>query len=120
VHAREVEWRRAFIARQSQPDFLVIDPYSVVWLTHQVSSTSPAQARLRPEAIAHHLQARSFAHVFVFQRFEIDPATGNRTVRPEFDPGPDFQLEPVVECRLQPYTLTRISRVTAVAARSSK
>ena len=114
VQSREVAWRREFIAQRPGRNFLVIDPFSIVWLVHQVSSTTPAQALRQPEAIAFHLRSRSFANVFVFQRFEIDPATGRAHVRPEFDLGEIFALEPVEERRLQPYSVSRISRVIAV------
>jgi hypothetical protein len=114
VYAREVEWRREFIARRGAKDFLAIDPYSVVWLTHGIPSTSIAQALQQPAAIAFHLRNHSFAEILVFQRFEIDPATGAARVRPEFDVGGTFTLTPVAERRLQPYTLSRLSRITAV------
>jgi hypothetical protein len=114
VHAREVAWRREFIAARPARDFLVIDPYSIVWLTHRVPATSPAQTRAQPEAIAHHLRSRSFADILVFQRFEVDSATGRAQVVPEFDLGERFELEPLAERRVQPYNVTRISRVKAV------
>jgi hypothetical protein len=114
VHAQEVAWRRDYIAGRPARDFLVIDPYSIVWLTHRVPATTPAQTRAQPDAIAHHLRSRSFGDILVFQRCEVNGDTGAVRILPEFDLGPRFELEPLAERRVQPYAVARISRVKAV------
>lgn len=114
VHGREVEWRREFMRGRPERDYLVIDPNSIVWITHRISSTPPVQARVRKEAIIFHRQNRSFSDIYVFQRFDLDPATGRMVIVEDYDLGSDYVLETVVERRLHPYTLSRISRVLEI------
>lgn len=114
VHGREIEWRREFIRAHPSRDYLVIDPNSIAWITHKVSSTPPLQARLRKEAILFHQRNRSFSEIYVYQRFDVEVETGRLQLVADFDPGPDYILETVVERRLHPFSLSRISRVTAV------
>ena len=111
---RETAWRRAFMAEQPRRDYLMIDNDSILWIAHQVSATPAVQARQRRDSIIFHLRNRTFADIFVFQRFNIDADTGKKTLRKDDDLGPEFTLEPVREERLQTLTLTRISRVKSV------
>ena len=114
VHAREVTWRQEFIARQPAKDFVVIDNSSIIWITHEVSSTTMAQARARKESIEFLLRNRSFSAIYVWQRFEIDPVTHVAKLEKDDDLGPDFVLETVEERRLKPLTVTRLSRVVDI------
>jgi len=114
VHGREVSWRQDFIARQPAKDFVVIDNSSIIWITHEVSSTTIGQARARKEAIDFLLRNRSFSAIYVFQRLEIDPVTHAAKLEKDEDLGPDFTLETVEERRLKPLSITRLSRVVAV------
>jgi hypothetical protein len=111
---RETAWRRAFIAEQPRRDYLVIDNDSILWIVHQVSSTPVEQARKRREAIIFNLRNRTFSDIYVFQRLNIDPATGKMAFREGDDLGPDFELETVREERLQTLTLTRMSRLKSI------
>jgi hypothetical protein len=111
---RETAWRRAFIAEQPRHDYLMIDNDSILWITHQISSTPILQARLRRDSLVFHLRNRTFSDMYVFQRFNIDPVTGHMTLRKDDDLGPEFVVEPVREERLQTLTLTRISRIKSI------
>ena len=113
-HGREVEWRREFMAAHPAKDYLVIDPSSIAWITHKVSATPPLQARVRKEAILFHRRNKSFTEFYVFQHFDIDPATGAMTLVADCDLGPDYVLETVVERRLHPYSLSRIARIVDI------
>lgn len=111
---REIEWCRQFIRDQPRKDYLVIDSNAVLWITHQVSATPPAQAKLRRESLIFHLRNRTFSAIYVYQRINIDPETGKRTFREGDDLGPDYELETVREERLQVLTLCRMSRLKAI------
>lgn len=111
---REVAWRRAFMAAQPRPDYLMIDNDSTLWVTHRVSATPTMVAVKRREDIAFHLRNRTFSDVFVFQRLNINPETSERALRDGDDLGPSFVLETVAEERLQLLTLSRISRVKEI------
>lgn len=111
---REIAWCREFMADQGRNDYLVIDSNSVLWITHQISATSPAQAVRRRKDIAFHMRNHTFSDYFVCQRYNIDPETGKMALREGDDIGPDFVLEPVREQRLQVLTLTRISRLKEI------
>lgn len=111
---REAEWRREFIAAHPERDYLVIDPNSILWITHLVSSTPATQATLQKENIVYHFRNRTFSHTYVFQRLDVDPETGKLTVQPDYDLGPDYTLETYWERRFTPLRVSRISRVTAI------
>lgn len=110
----ETAWRRQFIADHPRRDYLAIDNDSVLWISHQVSSTPVEQAIHRKSSIVFLEKNRTFSDIFVFQRFMVDPTTNKLTLREGDDLGPDFVLEPVVEERLQLLTLSRISRVKEI------
>jgi hypothetical protein len=110
---REAEWKREFIVAYPARDYLVIDHNSVFWIAHKVSSTPQLQALERKEDVRFHFRNHTFSAMYVFQRFQVDPATGALTVDPEDDLGPDYQLEPVWERR---FTVLRVSRISRVAA----
>lgn len=111
---RETAWRRAFMAAQPRPDYLMIDNDSPLWLTHRVTSTPTVVAVKRRDDIAFHMRNRTFSAVYVFQRLTINPETNEQTLREGDDLGPEFVLETVQEERLQILTLSRISRVTEI------
>lgn len=113
---REIEWCRQFIAQQPRKDYLVIDSNSVLWITHQISATSPLQALRRRDAIVFHLRNHTFSEIYVVQRFNVDPDTGRMTLRAGDDLGAGFVLETVREERLQALTLDRISRLKEIRA----
>ncbi len=113
--AREVAWRRAFIAEQPRKDYVVIDNDSIFWLSHQVSSTSFYQAAVaRRKDMVYLMRNRVFSNIYVYQRFNIDPDTSKMTLREGDDLGPEFVLETVREERLQVLTLSRLSRVKEI------
>ncbi len=112
---REVAWRREFMARQPRPDYLMIDNDSTLWVTHRVSSTPTVVAKsARRGDIAYHMRNHTFSDVFVFQRYEIDPTTGEMSLRKDDELGPGYVLETVAEQRLRLLTLSRISRVKEI------
>lgn len=112
---KEIAWRRQFIATQDRQDYLVIDNDSVFWIAHKISATPVLQAKgPRRFALIFLMRNRAFSDIYVFQRFNIDPETGKKTLREGDDLGPDFVLETVREERLQTLTLTRFSRLKEI------
>lgn len=111
---REMEWRREFIAAHPERDYLVIDNNSICWITHLVSATPIKQAIDNKGTILFNFRNRIFSEIYVFQRFNVDPATGRITAQPEDQLGSDYSLETVWEKRFTPLTVSRISRVTAI------
>lgn len=111
---REMEWRREFIATHPERDYLFIDNNSIIWLTHLVSATPVRQAIEQKGNIIFNLRNHIFSAIYIFQRLNIDPATGRASVPAEDDPGPDYQLETVWERRFTPLTVSRISRVLSI------
>jgi hypothetical protein len=112
--AREVAWRRQFMAAQHRSDYLMIDNDSQLWVTHKVSATPTVVAVKRRDDIAFHMRNRTFSDVYVFQRLNIDPNTNEKKFRDDDDLGPAFVLETVMEERLQLLTVSRISRVKEI------
>lgn len=110
----ETAMRRAFLATREDTNFLAIDNDSVFWITHHVPATPAKQANARKEGLVYHLRNHSFSDMFVFQSVFVDAETGERSVDPEDDLGPDFELETVWERRVQVLLFARISRVKAI------
>ena len=110
----ETAWRRKFIAEQPRKDYMMIDNDSILWVSHEVSSTPVFMAIRNRAAIVFYMRNHAFSNVYVFQRYNIDADTGRMTLRDGDDLGPDFVLEPVREERLLLLTQTRISRVKEV------
>jgi hypothetical protein len=111
---REAEWRREFITAHPEKDYLFIDNSSIIWITHLVSATPMLQATLHKENIAFHYRNHTFSAVYVFQRFDVDDATGKLMVQPDDDLGPDYRLETVWERRFTPLRVSRISKVVGI------
>jgi hypothetical protein len=97
-----------------EKDYLVIDNDSTIWITHMVSATPVVRAKNDPDVFAFNLRNRMFSGIFVFQRFDIDHATGALRVKPDDDLGPAYDLETVAERTFNVDLLSRISRVRAI------
>jgi hypothetical protein len=110
----ETAWRREFIADHPRKDYLVIDNDSILWVAHEVTSTTVEVAQQRQPDMAFFMRTHTFSDIFVFQRYLIDAETGKMTIRDGDDLGPNYVLEPVRSERLLLLTQTRMSRVTAV------
>jgi len=111
---REMEWRREFIAAHPERDYLFIDNDAIIWITHLVSGTPVRQTLEHKGITVFNFRNHTFSAFYVFQRFDVDPATGRLVVQKEYDLGPDFQLEQYWERRFTPLTVSRISRVIAI------
>lgn len=111
---QETAWRREFIQAHPEKDYLVIDPNSIEWIVHQVSSTPTKRAVEDPDVLHFNWRNRIFTDIFVFQRLNVDAATGDFLMPEEYDVGSAYSLEPVWERRFTPFTLSRISRVTEI------
>ncbi|MDP3071288.1 MAG: hypothetical protein Q8N18_13440 [Opitutaceae bacterium] len=112
---RETAWRRAFMERQPRSDYLMIDNDSTLWVTHRVSSTPTTVAVTRRTDLAFFLRNRIFSDLFVFQRLKLDLVDGAKPVlRDGDDLGPAFVLETVLEERMHPEHISRISRITDI------
>lgn len=111
---REMEWRREFIADHPDRDYLFIDNNSIMWVTHLVSATPMPQAIARKDIIRFNHRNHVFSAIYVFQRLQVDPATGALSPEADEDLGPDYTLETVRERRFTPFNLSRISRVVAI------
>ena len=111
---REMEWRREFMARHPERDYLFIDNNSIIWITHLVSATPVLQALQHKDNIVFNLSNRIFSAIYVFQRLQVDPVTGRFAVEKGDDLGPDYQLETVWERRFTPLTVSRICRVVSI------
>ena len=111
---REMEWRREFMKAFPERDYLVIDNNSIIWITHEVSSTPVKQALDHKENIVFNLRNRTFTAIYVFQRYTVEAETGRLILPAEDDLGGDYQLETVWERRFTPLTVSRISRVLTV------
>ena len=113
---REMEWRREFIAAHPEKDYLFIDNDSIIWITHLISATPVKQALDHKGNIIFNFHNHIFSAIYVFQRYSVDPATGLLSLPKDDDLGPDYTLEKVWERRFTPLSVSRISRVVAIAA----
>jgi hypothetical protein len=110
----EMAWRREFLQRFPEHDYLFIDQDSTFWIVNQLCATPPVQAKLKQEDLAWLLRNHGFSEIYVFQQFKVDDQTGALVLNQADDLGPGFELEPVWERRIEILVLDRISRVTAI------
>lgn len=111
---REMQWRREFITAHPEKDYLFIDNDALIWITHLVSGTPIKQTLDRKDILLFNFRNHTFSAFYVFQRFDVEPATGRLVVQSEYDLGTDFQLEPYWERRFTPLTVSRISRLVSI------
>jgi len=110
----EMTWRTEFLERFPAKDYLFLDRDIVFWIIQRIPATAIQQARDRRDGLAFHLKNHSFSAMYAFQVYSVNADTGGLTVEPEDDLGPDFELETVVEKRIQTLRIGRISRITAI------
>lgn len=115
--AAEMEWRTEFLHRFPQHDYLFIDNDSTFWIVHHIPATPAEQARKREDGLIYLLRNDAFSAMYVMQHFRIDPETGARKLEPSDDIGPDFELQPVWERRIETLFIGRISRIVAIHQR---
>lgn len=121
----EMQIRTEFLDGLTDRNILFVDNDSFFWITHKIPASAIRQAVFRKEGLIYHLRNHSFADMYVFQGVRVNQATGVSTVETDDELGPDFELEPVLERRVQTLYLVRISRIKAiksggeVAARST-
>jgi hypothetical protein len=116
--AVEMEWRTDFLKRFPDRDYLFVDNDATFWIAHHVAATPTKQARDREEGLIYHLRNDTFSAMYVLQHFHVNPLTGKQELEPTDEIGPDFELEPVWERRIQTLFIGRISRITAIRAGS--
>jgi hypothetical protein len=92
----------------------MIDNDSILWVSHQISSTPVESASNRRASLVFFRRNHVFSDMYVFQRFTIDAATGKKTIRDGDDLGPAYTLETVREESLELLTLSRISRIVDI------
>ena len=110
----EMEWRTDFLRRFPARDYLFIDNDSVFWITHHVAATPNTLVKEHEDGLIYHLRNDTFSSMYVMQHFRVDPKTGHRTMEPTDDLGPDFELEPFWEKRIEALFIGRISRIVAI------
>lgn len=113
----EMEIRQDFLAGLADPNILFIDNDTVFWITRKVPASPIRQAMDRKDGLIYHLRNHSFQAMYVFQSILVDDRTGERSIDPADDLGPDFELETVLEERVQTLLLARISRVIEIRDR---
>ena len=117
---QETAWRREFIAAHPEKDYLVVDPNSIEWIIHQVSSTPIKRAVDDTDIMRFKWRNKMFGEFYVFQRYQIDASSGALSLPPEYDVGSAYTLEPVWERRFTPFNLSRISRIVNIAEGESR
>ena len=110
----ETELRRKFLETSPEADFLFIDHDSVFWITHLIPASPIQGIGEKREALSYHLRNHSFSGMYVFQSVLVDDQTGERYVDPADELGPGFELETVVERKVQTLLFARISRIRAI------
>ncbi len=110
----EMQIRSEFLNGLLDKNLLFLDNDSFFWITHKISASPVKEAQMRKEGLAYHLRNRSFTEIYVFQSILVDDKTGSFSIDPVDDLGADFELEPVLERKVQTLLFARISRVKAI------
>jgi hypothetical protein len=110
----ETAWRLKFIADHPEKDYLIIDNDSILEVADRVSATTIDAAKTRRADLAFFMRVHAFSAIYVFQRYTINPDTGQMAIRPVDDLGPDYVLVPERTERLLTLTQTRMSRLVEI------
>jgi len=110
----EMLMRQDFLTKQEDRNLLFIDNDPFFWILQKMASTPVMQVKSRKDALVYHLRNHSFREMYVFQNIKVNDQTGERSVDPVDDLGPDFELETVWERRVQTLLFARISRIKAI------
>lgn len=110
----EMQIRADFLNELSDRNVLFLDNDSFFWILQKIPASPITQAQVRKEGLVFHLMNRSFREMYVFQSVLVDHDTGVLTVDPADDLGAEFELELVMERRVQTLLFARISRITAI------
>jgi hypothetical protein len=110
----EMQIREDFLKSCEDRNLLFLDNDSVFWILHKLPASPIEAAKIKKEGLVYHLKNHSFSDIFVFQSILVDDRTGALSVDPVDDLGPDFELEPVLEKKVQTLLFARISRLTAI------
>lgn len=112
----EMQVREEFLATLQDRNVLFIDNDSVFWILRKMAASPVEASKIKKDGLIYHLRNHSFASMYVFQSVLVDDRTGEMTIDPADDLGPDFELEPVFQKKVQTLLFARISRVTAIRA----
>lgn len=110
----EYQLRQDFLSTLADRNVLLIDNDAHFWILHHICASPAKNLDKRKEGLIYHLRNHSFQAVYVFQSILVDEQTGKRSVDPEDDIGPDFELETVWEKKVRTLLFARISRITAI------
>jgi hypothetical protein len=110
----EMQFREEFLRSLVSTNILFIDNDGFFWITHKVPASSIQAAKFRKEGLIYHLRNHSFQEMYVFQGVRANDQTGVLTVDAADELGPDFELETVLERRIQTLFFARISRIKAI------
>jgi len=111
---REVSWQMEFIRDHTANHDLFALPSSLPAIVDRRPALAIAALKERAEGMAYHLERATYDHVWVFQRFAIDPETEAEIPDKLSALGPEFILETVVERSFKPLSLARWSRLVRV------
>lgn len=110
----EMQMREDFFLRLRDTNVLFLDNDSYFWILRKIPASPVTGIDARKQGLIYHLRNHSFQDMYVFQSVFVDEKTGNQSVDPVDDLGPGYELETVMEKRVQPLLFARISRIIAI------
>lgn len=111
---QEVRWQQEFVREHRDRRNLYILPSPLPAVLERRPAMSVEVFSERAEQMAFHLRERTYREVYVFQRFEHDPATGVVAAVDRSRLGPEFLLETIEERRFRPGFTMRASRIAGI------
>ena len=117
VPATVENWKRAFIKKHRNENFLFIDYSPILPITYKKSGLSYQRLAMRRDELEFHFAARSFDAVYLFQNLARDEF-GTLMPYSGFETPEGFALESVAEKHFSPLAIGRISRIVAITSQS--
>ena len=119
--ARLENWKREFLLDHSRENFLMIDQFPLLWVSHRKSGISFRYLKLREEGFQFHFDHETFENIYVFQELTVDPLdSGRHQPYERFSLPAAYRLETVAEKQFEPFSRGRISRLIAIEGREAR
>ncbi len=99
-----------FFREHPKKDYFFTSRSPLLAITHGISSASINRVAEKPDNIRRHQLHRNYNAFYAFQLVDINGETGEVDIVENYDLGPAFDIETVVERRLIPLQLGRIVR----------
>lgn len=111
VHTEHEKTRQTFIEKHKSKSYLMVDPYSTIWLSHEVPVISYDRLRDKLPLVALHQSLETYESVYLFLDYYRNDERAKFILRDNCKYPKGLELETVEEVEFGPNSLVRIAKV---------